>query len=112
MSDVLGEDSQQGLEAALKYPLFSAMFNRRSRRISVGLDSVPAGTMTYTADADPQPLSPLEEAMLIAATGGAGAADLPAVIAKGPITPATLWDTGGLYVGLETGAAVAMENRS
>jgi hypothetical protein len=72
MSGTHPEDPSQGLQDALNYPLFSAMFHRRSRRISYGLDSVPAGSMTYTSDEDPQPLSPLEEAMLIAATGITG----------------------------------------
>jgi len=72
MSDVHPNDQNKGLEDALNYPLFSAMFNRRSRRISVGLDTVPAGSMSYTSDEEPQPLSALEEAMLIAATGITG----------------------------------------
>lgn len=72
MSDMRTGDSQKGLEEALNYPLFSAMFNRRSRRISVGLDSVPAGTMSYRSSEQPQPLSPLEEALLVAATGVTG----------------------------------------
>jgi hypothetical protein len=72
MSDTNPIDQHQGLDQALNYPLFSAIFNRRSRRISYGLDSVPAGTMTYTSDEEPLPLSPLEEALLIAATGITG----------------------------------------
>jgi hypothetical protein len=50
--------------------------------------------------------------LLALAAGAAGAADLPALITKAPITPATLWDTGGLYVGLESGAAVANTSTS
>jgi hypothetical protein len=63
-----------GFDRALQYPLFSALFNRRSRRISQGLKSVAAGSNTWTANPvrDPQPLSPLEEAVLIAATGATG----------------------------------------
>jgi hypothetical protein len=72
MSDMQVEIRHKGLEKALNYPLFSAMFNRRSRRISAGLESVPAGTLTYTSSEKPQPLSALEEAMLIAATGTTG----------------------------------------
>jgi hypothetical protein len=55
-----------------KYPLFEALFNRRSRRISRGVRSVPAGSNTYTSSANPQPLSELEEAVLIAAVGLTG----------------------------------------
>ena len=65
-------DQHSGLEEALRYPLFDAMFNRRSRRISKGIKSVPAGSLSYTSNQDPQPLSPLEEALLIASTGTTG----------------------------------------
>ncbi|MEO6923496.1 MAG: hypothetical protein ABI142_06700 [Bryocella sp.] len=72
MSDMHSGDNDKGLHAALNYPLFSAIFNRRSRRISAGIETVPAGTMTYTSTQSPQPLSALEEALLIAATGITG----------------------------------------
>jgi hypothetical protein len=62
----------RGLEEALRYPLFSAIFNRRSRRVSKGLSSLPAGTLSYTSNQQPQPLTPLEEALLVAATGITG----------------------------------------
>lgn len=62
----------QGLQDALNYPLFSAIFNRRSRRISKGIASVPADSLSYTSTQEPQPLTPLEEALLIAATGVTG----------------------------------------
>ena len=65
-------NSSQGLRAALSYSLFDALAHRRSRRISKGIKSVPAGTLSYTSDQPPQPLSALEEAVLIAATGTTG----------------------------------------
>jgi hypothetical protein len=65
-----GED--HGLSEALRYPLFNAIFHRRSRRISQGIRSVPAGSLSYTSNHDPQPLTPLEEALLIATTGVTG----------------------------------------
>ena len=61
-----------GLRSAFDYPLFQAIFNRRSRRIAKGIQAVCAGSLTYTSDQTPQPLSPLEEAVLIAATGITG----------------------------------------
>jgi hypothetical protein len=61
-----------GLAAALSYPLFQALFKRRSRRISKGLAQVRAGSLTYVSAQQPQPLSRLEEAVLIAATGASG----------------------------------------
>lgn len=66
------ESQNQGLDAALRYPLFDAIFKRRSRRISRGIKSVPAGSFSYTSTQEPKPLSPLEEALLIAATGTTG----------------------------------------
>ncbi len=61
-----------GLEQALKYPLFDAILNRRSRRISQGITSVPAGSLSYRSNKEPEPLTELEEAMLILATGVTG----------------------------------------
>jgi hypothetical protein len=52
---------QEALNATLRYPFFSALFNRRSRRISKGIKSIPAGSLSYTSDQQPQPLEPLEE---------------------------------------------------
>ncbi len=61
-----------GLKAAFAYPLFEALFNRRSRRISKGVASVRAGSLTYVSQEKAQPLSELEEAVLIAITGTTG----------------------------------------
>jgi hypothetical protein len=61
-----------GFDEMRKYPLFDALFKRRSRRISLGIPSVPAGSNTYKSTAKPQPLSPLEEAVLISAVGMTG----------------------------------------
>ncbi len=61
-----------GLAKALSYPLFEAIFSRRSRRISVGIKSVPAGSLSYSSDKKPQPLSEVEEALLIAVLGLTG----------------------------------------
>lgn len=65
-------DSVRGFESALEYPLLRAIFNRRTRRVSKGVPSVPAGSLTYKSDQKPQPLTPMEEALLIAATGATG----------------------------------------
>ena len=65
-------DAPAGFEEMRKYPLFEALFKRRSRRISLGIGSVPAGSNTYTSNAKAQPLSDLEEAVLIAAVGMTG----------------------------------------
>ena len=65
-------DNNEGLSQALQYPLFSAIFNRRSRRISKGISSVPAGSLSYTSTQEVQPLTPIEEALLVASTGTTG----------------------------------------
>lgn len=38
----------EALNASLQYPLFSAFFNRRSRRVSKGIKSMPAGSLSST----------------------------------------------------------------
>ena len=57
---------------AAEYPLLQAIFQRRSRRIAKGIRSVPAGSLTYRSNQSPQPLTSLEEAVLIAVTGTTG----------------------------------------
>jgi hypothetical protein len=62
----------QGFEDAMTYPLLRAIFHRRSRRIMKGIRQVNAGSHSYHSQQKPQPLSPLEEAMLIAVVGVTG----------------------------------------
>src|SRR5688572_21701865 len=59
----------------LRYPLFSALRERRSRRIARGV-SVDAGALSHVSTNAPAPLSPLEEAMLVVATGITGVATM------------------------------------
>lgn len=66
------ERNHEGLHEALRYPLFSALFQRRSRRVSKGLGTLHAGGLTFTGVQKAQPLDALEEALLIAATGTTG----------------------------------------
>ncbi|MFN6461924.1 MAG: hypothetical protein RMZ41_008760 [Nostoc sp. DedVER02] len=64
-----------GFESVSKYPLLDAIFHRRSRRISSGLPSINAGSLSHSPRPPfdrVQPLSELEEALLIAATGATG----------------------------------------
>ena len=63
---------KDALAQFLQYPLSSAISHRRSRRISQGIHSVLAGTLSYKSDESPHPLDPLEEALLIVATGATG----------------------------------------
>src|ERR671918_356462 len=82
-------DENAGLQEALRYPFFNVIFQRRSRRISKGISSVPAGSLSYTSSQKPQPLTPLEEAILIAATGITGIPmhDMPFETADGRKIP-------------------------
>jgi hypothetical protein len=61
-----------GFQQARDYPLWRALFDRRSRRISKGLKRINAGSNSYSSNQQPQALTDLEEAMLIAATGVTG----------------------------------------
>ena len=60
-----------GLDAFLTEPLARTMWTRRTRRVPRGAN-VPAGSMSYVSEKAPEPLSKLEEAILIAATGATG----------------------------------------
>ncbi|MEK1888969.1 MAG: hypothetical protein AAAB35_15660 [Phyllobacterium sp.] len=61
----------RGLDALLKRPLVETIWRRRTHRVSQG-SSVLAGTMSYESDKPREPLSELEEAILIAMTGCTG----------------------------------------
>ncbi len=69
----------RGYEAALKYPLFDAIFNRRSRRFGLGMELTDS-SLEFKSSAPPIPLDEIEEALLVwAGTGLTGLclADLP-----------------------------------
>jgi hypothetical protein len=67
-----GTERSAGLEHLLRYSLFDAIAHRRSRRISRGIRDVWAGSLSYHSHEKAEPLTPLEEAILIAATGITG----------------------------------------
>ncbi len=60
-----------GLQALFDYPLMSAIRERRTRRVSRGT-SVTGDKLGHTSTNSPAPLSPLEEAILVVATGLTG----------------------------------------
>jgi hypothetical protein len=60
-----------GLDDLLARPLLETLWRRRTHRVSRGA-SVPAGSMSHRSTHTPQPLSELEEAVLIALTGATG----------------------------------------
>jgi hypothetical protein len=61
----------RGFTAAREYPLWDAIFGRRSRRVAAG-SAFRSGSLSFQSKLEPQPLSRLEEAYLIAATGVTG----------------------------------------
>ncbi|NDH64512.1 MAG: hypothetical protein EBY18_23365 [Alphaproteobacteria bacterium] len=61
-----------GLTDALTYPYFEALFDRKSRRVALGME-IPQGVLAYESPYEPVPLTELEEALLLmAGTGLAG----------------------------------------
>jgi len=54
----------QAARSAWNYPLFDAIFNRRSRRMALGAE-IPGGATKYKSDKPPLPLDEIEEAMLV-----------------------------------------------
>lgn len=73
LSEPLASDIKKhpGLQALLSYPLVEAIVERRTRRVAQGA-SIDAGELSYTSPNQPDPLTPLEEAILIVATGMTG----------------------------------------
>ncbi len=61
-----------GLADLLRRPLWDTMWRRRTHRVARGVKLVKAGSMSYQSTQAPEPLGPLEEAVLIAATGHTG----------------------------------------
>ena len=93
--------SNQGFNAAREYPLWDAIFGRRSRRVAAGT-SFRSGALSFESKLDPQPLSRLEEALLIAATGitGLAFADNPYETAEGkPLLGTPLIEARGRAAG-------------
>jgi hypothetical protein len=65
-------DASQGLHDALSYPFFQAVFDRKSRRVGLGMQ-VESQVLNYTSAYEPVPLTEIEEALLcIAGTGLTG----------------------------------------
>jgi hypothetical protein len=74
-------DAPAGLVDALTYPYFQSVFDRKSRRVGLGM-TVGSDVIPYESPYEPVPLSELEEALLVmAATGltGLNLADLDPV---------------------------------
>src|SRR5260370_13628142 len=64
-------EAPRGLDALKARSLIETIWKRRTHRVSRGSD-VTAGEMSYKSPYPRAPLAPLEEALLIAATGCTG----------------------------------------
>ena len=74
------------LDLAWSYPLFEALYGRRSRRFGLGFE-MPEGPFRYKSAHTPVPLSELEEALLV----GAGAGFSGLALWDLPTPPPTLY---------------------
>src|SRR5262245_59543763 len=64
-------NAHSGLADLFRYPLMSAIAERRSRRVCRGT-SIAAGELSHQSTHAPAPLSALEEAVLVVTTGLTG----------------------------------------
>src|SRR5262249_5355671 len=72
MSDAHGSgNTHPGLADLFRYPLMSAIAERRSRRVCRGT-SIAGGELSHQSTNAPAPLSALEEAVLVVTTGLTG----------------------------------------
>src|SRR6516162_4945530 len=62
-------DEQALVDQVWSYPLFEALYRRRSRRFGLGFE-MPTGPFRYKSAHAPLPLSELEEALLVGAGAG------------------------------------------
>ena len=92
-----------GLAELFRYPLMSAIAERRSRRVSRGT-SIPAGDLSHESSNQPAPLSPLEEAVLIVTTGLTGF-----LMHDGPVGNKEL-GTGSYFMQSRARAAASPDN--
>jgi hypothetical protein len=67
--DIMANTQRDLLDAAWSYPLFEAIYGRRSRRFGLGFE-MPEGPFRYKSNHAPVPLSELEEALLVGAGAG------------------------------------------
>jgi hypothetical protein len=91
------------LESVWEYPLFEALFGRRSRRFGRGF-AMSEGPFQYTSPHPPLPLSELEEALLVAAGIGCSGIALWEMIHPSPYRGST----GRTYASTSGGRRTAL----
>jgi hypothetical protein len=97
------QEKHPGLAELFRYPLMSAIVERRSRRVSRGT-SIAAGDLSHQSANAPAPLSPLEEAVLVVTTGLTGF-----LLHDGPLDGARL-GTGSYFMQTQARAAASPDN--
>jgi hypothetical protein len=94
-----------GLRDFLGYSFADAIQDRRTRRVAQGV-SLEGGPLSYESANDPSPLSPLEEAILIASTSLTGA-----VMHDGPLDkPNGAKELGTMFLEVAGRAASSADN--
>jgi hypothetical protein len=93
-----------GLAELFRYPLMSAIVERRSRRVSRGT-SIEAGELSYQSTSAPAPLSALEEAVIVVTTGLTGF-----LMHDGPVDGGKRLGTGSYFMQLAGRAAGSPDN--
>jgi len=94
-----------GLRDLFSYPLIEAVRERRTRRVARGV-SIDGGPLSYRSDSQPEPLTRLEEAVLIASIGVTGA-----VIHDGPLTkPDGSNELGSPFLNVAASGASSADN--
>jgi hypothetical protein len=63
------ETKSGGMNELFEFPLMQAIFGRRARRFGLGME-IPSGPLAFRSRSEPQPLSELEHALLVAAATG------------------------------------------
>ena len=94
MADDIKLSELEQVDEAWNFPLFEAIFKRRSRRFGLGME-IPEGPNKFKSQHDPVPLDEVEEAMLIAAgTGvtGLNLSDMPHTPRPGNLDAVGNWD--------------------
>ena len=71
MSELLTSETElpAGFADVLSYPMINALYGRRARRFSVGSE-IPDGPLAFSSGHDPQPLTDLEQLLVLTAAGG------------------------------------------
>jgi len=105
MSDTKNPPTRHpGLTELFRYPLMSAIVERRSRRVCRGT-SIAAGDLSHQSTNAPAPLSELEEAVLVVTTGLTGF-----LMHDGPVGGGNELGTGSYFMQTRARAAASPDN--